>query len=118
MVLYFWFTMKKLLMFLLLAFTVAAVQAQKTFVYQQMGPKLNNKKIEGLITETYVTQRKGLTFIWFRIGKDTLVHVWKKHLDTTRMKVGSKTTFRSVKRLQGNLWRKEKSEIPVIPKIN
>ncbi|TCC86495.1 hypothetical protein EZ428_23825 [Pedobacter frigiditerrae] len=110
--------MKKLLMLLLLVFTVTAVHAQKTVVYQQMSPRLNKKTVEGIITETYVTQRKGLTFIWFRLGNDTLVHVWKKHLDTTKMKVGAKTTFRSIKRLQGNLWRKEKSEIPLPPKAN
>ncbi|RZK59197.1 MAG: hypothetical protein EOO91_05890 [Pedobacter sp.] len=111
--------MKKTLLLLLFAFAVTFAHAQKkTIVYQQMGPRLNKKTVEGIITETYTTQRKGLTFIWFRIGNDTLVHVWKKHLDTTRMKVGARTTFRSVKRLQGNLWKKEQSEIPVIPKHN
>lgn len=111
--------MKKTLILLLFAFAVASVHAQnKTIVYQQMGPRLNKKTVAGTITETYTTQRKGLTFIWFRIGNDTLVHVWKKHLDTTRMKVGAKTTFRSIKRLQGNLWRKEKSESPVTLKAN
>lgn len=92
-----------------------AVNAQKPVVYIQLNPNPKGKNIVGIITETYTTQRGGTSFYWFRVGNDTLVNVWSKHLDTTRMKVGQKLIFKSVKKLVGNLWMKEKSEEVVKP---
>lgn len=86
------------------------MKSQKPIVYQQMDVNLNSKKVSGLITEIYTTQRRGLNLTWVKLGKDTLIHVWPKQNDTAKIKVGSKATFQSIKKLHGNLWNKKKSE--------
>lgn len=83
-----------------------------------MVPDFNKKVIKGTITEVYTTKRYGETFWWVRIGTDTIIHVWKKQLDTATMKPGLTRTFYSIKRLDNNWWKKEKSEDYVKPLQN
>jgi len=81
-----------------------------------MEPGFNTTTIKGTISEVYSTKRYGKTFWWVRIGADTIIHVWGKHLDTATMKLGITRTFYSIKRLDNNWWKKEKSENYVKPK--
>ncbi len=105
--------MKSLYLILLFVIFSASAFAQKRKVatFQLMEPQFNTKTIKGTITEVYVTQRYGKTFWWVKIGRDTIIHVWGKHLDTATMKPGITGTFYSIKRLKNNWWKKEKSEI-------
>lgn len=107
--------MKKNLTALVFTFMIgsANAQKQKTQVFQLMEPGFNTKTIEGTISEVYNTQRFGKTLWWMKIGNDTLIHVWDRHLDTATMKVGNKKKFLSIKRLESNWWMKEKSEIQI-----
>ena len=89
----------------------ASAQKSKIQTFQLMEPNFNKSVIEGTISEVYNTQRHGKMLWWVKIGSDTLIHVWEKHLDTTTMKVGNKTKFSSIKRLESNWWMKEKSEV-------
>lgn len=75
-----------------------------------MEPNFNTKVIKGTISEVYSTQRYGKTFWWIKIGADTVLHVWAKDLDTVIMKTGITRTFYSIKKLNNNWWKKEKSE--------
>ncbi len=81
-----------------------------------MEPGFNTKVIKGTISEVYTTKRYGKTFWWVCIGKDTIIHVWSRHLDTATMKSGVTRSFTSIKRLDNNWWRKEKSEAYIKPK--
>ncbi|MGN7987565.1 hypothetical protein ACTJKC_09500 [Pedobacter sp. 22226] len=105
-------------LFILLVFTVMlkTARAQKILTYQLMEPGFNNKVINGTISEVYTTKRYGKTFWWVRIGRDTIIHVWPRHLDTATMKPGITRTFLSIKRLDNNWWKKEKSEDYIKPK--
>lgn len=105
--------MKKILAPLIFTFIIGSVKAQKPKmqVFQLMELGFNTKAINGTITEVYNTQRFGKTLWWVKIGSDTLVHVWDRHLDTATMRVGDKKKFLSIKRLASNWWMKEKSEI-------
>jgi len=107
-----------ILLFLLIAVTGAHAQKKKIITYQLMVPDFNKKVIKGTITEVYTTKRYGETFWWVRIGTDTIIHVWKKQLDTATMKPGLTRTFYSIKRLDNNWWKKEKSEDYVKPLQN
>ncbi|SER07726.1 hypothetical protein [Pedobacter rhizosphaerae] len=100
------------LLLLMMAKNVVA-QKQKVSTFQLMEPHFNSKVISGTITEVYTTQRYGKTFWWVKIGTDTIIHVWGKHLDTANMKPGLTRKFYSIKRLNNNWWKKEKSEFPV-----
>ncbi|WP_412466647.1 hypothetical protein [Pedobacter sp. KLB.chiD] len=104
--------MKNLIIVLLslLAVGHARAQKQKVITYQLMEPGFNKKIIKGTISEVYTTKRYGKTFWWVVIGTDTIIHVWPRHLDTATMKPGINRTFISVKRLDNNWWKKEKSE--------
>lgn len=75
-----------------------------------MEPNFNSKTISGNISEVYSTQRYGNTFWWVKIGNDTIIHIWAKDLDTATMKAGVHRSFTSIKILNNNWWRKEKSE--------
>jgi len=110
--------MKNLIIVLLSIFAIGRAQAQKKKVitYQLMEPGFNQKRIKGTISEVYTTKRYGKTFWWIVIGSDTIIHVWPRHLDTTTMKPGITRTFTSVKRLDNNWWKKEKSEDYTKPK--
>jgi hypothetical protein len=110
--------MKHLVILLLLTFVIGTAQAQqqKVKTYQLMEPGFNTNTLKGTISEVYSTKRYGKTFWWVRIGSDTIIHVWGKHLDTATMKPGISRTFYSIKRLDNNWWKKEKSEHDVKPK--
>ncbi|QNN41511.1 hypothetical protein [Pedobacter roseus] len=108
--------MKNLIILLLLTSAIATARAQKVLTYQLMEPGFNNKVINGTISEVYTTKRYGKTFWWVCIGKDTIIHVWPRHLDTATMKPGITRTFISIKRLDNNWWKKEKSEDYIKPK--
>ncbi|WP_230143148.1 MULTISPECIES: hypothetical protein [unclassified Pedobacter] len=110
--------MKHLVTLLLLTVIIGNAHAQKKKVitYQLMEPGFNNKTIKGTISEVYTTKRYGKTFWWVRIGTDTLIHVWRRHLDTATMKPGVNRAFFSIKRLDNSWWKKEKSEDYVKPK--
>ena len=110
--------MKNLMISLLLTSAIATAQAQKKKVitYQLMEPGFNTKVIKGSISEVYTTKRYGKTFWWVVIGTDTIIHVWRRHLDTATMKPGVNRAFHSIKRLDNNWWKKEKSEDYVKPK--
>jgi hypothetical protein len=110
--------MKQLGIHVLLVFAIgsAYAQKQKILTYQLMEPGFNTKTIKGTISEVYATKRYGKTFWWVRIGADTIIHVWGKHLDTATMKPGITRTFYSIKRLDNSWWKKEKSENYVKPK--
>jgi hypothetical protein len=110
--------MKHLAILLILTFAMGKVQAQKqkTITYQLMEPGFNTKIIRGTISEVYTTKRYGKTFWWIVVGPDTIIHVWPRHLDTATMKPGITRTFMSIKRLDNNWWKKEKSEDDVKPK--
>jgi hypothetical protein len=110
--------MKQLGILVLLVFAIGSVYAQKRKIltYQLMEPGFNTKVIKGTISEVYTTKRHGKTFWWVRIGTDTIIHVWGRHLDTTTMKPGITHAFYSIKRLDNNWWKKEKSENYVKPK--
>jgi len=88
----------------------ASAQKRKVFTFQLMEPNFNTKTITGIVSEVYSTERFGKTFWWVRIGNDTLVHVWAKHLDTATMKPGLVKSFISIKKLDNNWWKKEKSQ--------
>jgi len=107
--------MKNTLTVILFFFALGSARAQKQNVktFQLMKPGFNTKEIGGTISEVYTTQRYGKTFWWVKIGKDTILHVWYNDLDTATMKVGVTRKFYSIKRLDGNLWKKEKSEGPI-----
>ncbi|WP_343522606.1 hypothetical protein [Pedobacter sp.] len=109
--------MKQLITLLILTFATGITYAQKKKVitYQLMEPGFNTKVIKGTISEVYTTRRYGKTFWWVCIGKDTIIHVWPRHLDTTTMKPGLTRAFISIKRLDNNWWKKEKSEDEVKP---
>ncbi|WP_406824582.1 hypothetical protein [Pedobacter sp. KACC 23697] len=110
--------MKNSIIVLLSIFAVGHAQAQKKKVitYQLMEPGFNTKIIKGTISEVYTTQRYGKKFWWIVVGPDTIIHVWPRHLDTATMKPGITRTFMSVKRLDNNWWKKEKSEDDIKPK--
>jgi hypothetical protein len=110
--------MKHLVRYSLLVFAIGIAQAQKQKImtYQLMEPGFNTNAIKGTISEVYATKRYGKTFWWVRIGADTIIHVWGKHLDTATMKPGITRTFYSIKRLDNSWWKKEKSENYVKPK--
>jgi len=112
--------MKHLITLLLLIFAtgIAKAQQQKTTTYQLMEPGFNTLSIKGTISEIYTTKRYGKTFWWVRIGSDTIIHVWPRHLDTATMKPGITRSFYSIKSLDNNWWKKEKSESYVKPKTN
>ncbi|WP_443945117.1 hypothetical protein ACJVDH_19700 [Pedobacter sp. AW1-32] len=93
---------------ILLAISVSGQRRVKTF--QLMEPNFNTKTITGIISEVYSTKRYGKTFWWVRLGNDTIVHIWAKHLDTVTMKPGLVKSFISIKKLDNNWWKKEKSE--------
>lgn len=110
--------MKHLVILLLLTLLLdkALAQKQKVITYQLMEPGFNNKTIKGAISEVYTTKRYGKTFWWVVIGTDTIIHVWRRHLDTATMKPGVNRAFYSIKRLDNSWWKKEKSEDYVKPK--
>lgn len=102
--------MKKIfiLLFFLLPVERVFAQKHKTITYQLMEPNFNTKVIGGTITEVYTTKRFGKSFWWVRLGQDTILHVWPRQLDTTKMKVGSTMKFYSIKRLSSNWCKKGK----------
>ncbi|TCD29611.1 hypothetical protein EZ456_00925 [Pedobacter psychrodurus] len=102
--------MKNLMILLLLTSAIATAHAQKILTYQLMEPGFNTKVIKGSISEVYTTKRYGKTFWWVRIGTDTIIHVWPRHLDTATMKPGVNRAFHSIKRLDNSWWKKEKSK--------
>ncbi|WP_316804727.1 hypothetical protein [Pedobacter nototheniae] len=102
--------MKQLYIVILLLLITGRADAQKVKTYQLMEPNFNAKSIHGAISEVYYTQRFGKTFWWVKIGSDTIIHVWAKDLDTNTMKAGITRLFTSIKSLDNNWWRKEKSE--------
>jgi len=104
------------LLLLTFAFGIARAQKQKIITYQLMEPGFNTNTITGTISEIYTTKRYGKTFWWVRIGADTILHVWPRHLDTATMKPGITRSFKSIKRLDNNWWIKEKSENYIKPK--
>ncbi len=93
----------------------ARAQKKKVITYQLMEAGFNTKTIKGTISEVYTTKRYGKTFWWVRIGPDTIIHVWPRHLDTATMKPGITRTFMSIKRLDNSWWKKEKSEDYIKP---
>ena len=98
--------------------SIAHAQKQKIITYQLMEPGFNTNAIKGTISEIYTTKRYGKTFWWVRIGADTIIHVWPRHLDTLTMKPGITRSFYSIKRLDNNWWKKEKSEDAIKLKNN
>lgn len=92
--------MKKL--FALLAIAIASLmqaqaQGKKLVKYQYM-PKVNSRILTAKITDTATSYFKNTKLYWFKLGSDTIIHVWQKDLDSN-MRVGRLYTFKGVSKM-------------------
>lgn len=92
--------MKKLLVVLAIAISCQIqVNAQgNRLVKYQYWPNRNAKSVTAKITDTTSSYFEDTKLYWFKLGKDTIVHVWKKDLDTN-MRIGVRYTFKGVKKI-------------------
>ncbi|RZJ73708.1 MAG: hypothetical protein EOO47_21955 [Flavobacterium sp.] len=92
--------MKKLFPFLALAILCQFnVNAQnKKLIKYQYSPDQNKRVLTSKITDTASTYFKNTKMYWFKLGGDTIIHVWQKELDSN-MRVGRPYTFKGVKKM-------------------
>lgn len=92
--------MKKLIAFSALAILCQFnVNAQsKKLVKYQYSPNQNNRVITSKITDTASIYFKNTKMYWFNLGSDTVIHVWKKDLDSN-MRIGNTHAFKGLSKM-------------------
>lgn len=92
--------MKKLFVVIVLTIILqlhANAQGHKLVKYQYW-PNRNARFLTAKITDTTSSSFEGTKLYWFKLGSDTIIHVWKKDLDTN-MRIGNNYTFKGLKKM-------------------